>query len=139
MYASLKFLHFLSLWIAGGIGIGGWVLQVVHQRGAVRPSPQVVQSLRVLGGIALVALAVLWTTGLWMVFGFYGSLPPIPALYVKLLAAVILFGASLGMNLETLLSMRTGSPPRARLMTVLAWTVRVALVVVLVAAVTAFT
>ena len=36
MLVFLKTLHFISLWAAGGLGVGGWVLQHVHKRNHVK-------------------------------------------------------------------------------------------------------
>jgi hypothetical protein len=45
----LKTFHFISLWAAGGLGVGGWVLQHVHKRNEQRPSAEVVQSIFLMG------------------------------------------------------------------------------------------
>ena len=63
MLVFLKTLHFISLWAAGGLGVGGWVLQHVHKRKGQRPSVEVVQSIRVMGVLALIAVLALWITG----------------------------------------------------------------------------
>jgi hypothetical protein len=57
---------------------------------------------------------------------------------VKLTGATLILICSLGANLETLRSMRAGTLPRAGLMAVYAWTVRVSLLVVLFGAAAAF-
>ena len=138
MIEVLKTFHFLSLWAAGGIGAGGWILQYVHAKSEVRPSLEVVQSLRLMGLLALISVIILWGTGLWMMALIYNGLPSIMAFHVKLLAAIFVLVGSLGTNLETLRSMRSGVPPRAQVMAVLAWLIRGALVAVLVSTAIAF-
>lgn len=138
MIEFLKTLHFLSLWAAGGIGAGGWILQYVHAKNGVRPSLEVVLSLRMMGLLALISVVVLWLTGLCMMVLIYNGLPNIVAFHVKLLAAILVLVGSLGTNLETLRSMRAGTPPRAQVMNGLAWIIRIALVAVLVSTAIAF-
>ena len=60
----LKFLHFLSIFIAGGIGIGGAVVQSVHLKAKQPPTPLVGRSMQILGIMGLGSLIVLWITGL---------------------------------------------------------------------------
>ena len=138
MIIFLKTLHFVSLWVAGGVGVGGWVLQHVHKRNGQRPSLEVVQSLRLMGLLALVAILVLWITGYLLSGMIYGGLPTSVAFHAKLLGATLILLCSIGVNLETLRSMRAGSPPRATLMMILAWIVRISLLVVLIGAAAAF-
>ena len=138
MLVFLKTLHFISLWAAGGLGVGGWVLQYVHSRNGQRPSVEVVQSIRVMGVLALIAVLVLWVAGYLLSGMIYGGLPTSGAFHAKLTGATLIFICSLGANLETLRSMRSGTPPRAGLMVVYAWTVRVSLLVVLFGAAVAF-
>jgi len=138
MLVFLKTLHLISLWVAGGVGVGGWVLQYVHRRNGQRPSLEVVQSLRLMGALALVAVLVLWITGYLLSGMIYGGLPSSAAFHAKLVGATLILLSSLGANLETLHSMRGGTPPRASLMNAYAWTVRISLIVVLVGAAIAF-
>lgn len=138
MIEVLKTLHFLSLWVAGGIGVGGWIIQHVHMKNGARPSLEVVQSLRLMGFAALCSVLVLWVTGYLMMQQIYAGVPPLAAFHAKLLAAVCVLLGSLGTNLETLRSMRAGTPPRAGIMNALAWTVRIALLAVLIATSVAF-
>ena len=138
MLAFLKTLHFISLWAAGGLGVGGWVLQHVHKRNGQRPSVEVVQSIRMMGVLALIAVLVLWITGYLLSGMIYGGLPTSGAFHAKLTGATLILICSLGANLETLRSMRAGTPPRAGLMAVYAWTVRVSLLVVLFGAAASF-
>lgn len=114
------------------------MLQHVHKRNGQRPSVEVVQSIRMMGVLALIAVLVLWITGYLLSGMIYGGLPSSVAFHVKLTGATLILICSLGANLETLRSMRAGTPPRAGLMAVYAWTVRVSLLVVLFGAAAAF-
>ena len=138
MLELYKTLHFLSLWVAGGIGVGGWVIQHMHAKAAARPTLDVVKSLRLLGLLALISVMTLWVTGYLMANAIYGGLPSIGAFHVKLLGASAVLIGSAGTNLETLRSIRRQAPPRAQVMNTLAWIVRGGLLVVLVATAIAF-
>jgi hypothetical protein len=138
MIVLLKTLHFVSLWAAGGIGAGGWILQYIQAKNGARPTLEVVQALRMMGLLALICVVVLWVTGYLLAVFIYGGLPSIGAFHAKLLAAALVLFGSLGTNLETLRSMRAGTPPRANVMTRLAWTVRASLLAVLVLTALAF-
>ena len=138
MLVFLNTLHFISLWAAGGLGVGGWVLQYVHKRNQQRPSVEVVQSLRLMGLLALIAVLTLWVTGYLLSGIIYGGLPTSGAFHAKLFGAALILICSLGANLETLRSMRAGTPPRVGLMTIYVWTVRISLLVVLSGAAAAF-
>ena len=138
MLVFLKTFHFISLWAAGGLGVGGWVLQYVDKRNGQRPSLEVVQSLRLMGVLALIAVLILWITGYLLSGMIYGGLPTSGAFHAKLTGATLILICSLGANFETLRSMRAGTPPRAGVMAVFAWTVRISLLVVLFGAAAAF-
>ena len=138
MLVFLKTLHFILLRETDGLGVGGWLLQHVHKRNGQRPSVEVVQSIRMMGVLALIAVLVLWITGYLLSGMIYGGLPSSGAFHAKLTGATLILICSLGANLETMRSMRAGTPPRAGLMAVYAWTVRVSLLVVLLGAAAAF-
>lgn len=138
MLAALKFVHFLSLWAIGGAGVGGWILQVVHSRGSSRPTAEVLAALKMMGLVALGAVALLWLTGLAMIYGVYGGIPEMSAFYVKLAGASVLLLSSLAINLEGINAARAGRPPRAPLMQALIWTIRGSLTLVLAATALAF-
>ncbi|MBR9651437.1 hypothetical protein [Thalassovita aquimarina] len=138
MIVVLKTIHFLSLWAAGGIGAGGWIIQSVHARKGARPSAEVVQSLRFMGLLALISVTLLWISGYALAHAIHGGLPTGLAFHVKLVAAAAILLASLGTNLEMLRSMRAATPPRAKVMSTLAWIVRIGLVIVLVSAAITF-
>ena len=138
MLEIYKTLHFISLWIAGGIGVGGWVIQHMHAKNNARPGLEVVRSLRLLGLLALFAVIVLWVTGYLMAHLIYGGIPALGAFHVKLVAATAVLLGSIGANLETLRSIRLQVPPRTGIMHAVAWMVRIALLVVLSATAIAF-
>ncbi|MYM55918.1 hypothetical protein [Thalassovita mangrovi] len=138
MIVILKTLHFLSLWAAGGAGAGGWIIQIVHARKGVKPSPEVGQAMRSMALVALIAVIVLWITGSALSFAIYGGFPNIVAFHVKLAAAALVLLGLFGSNLEMLRAMRAKTPPRPQVMSKLAWLVRGSLLIVLVSATLAF-
>ena len=70
------------------------------------PSVEVVQSIRVMGVLALIAVLALWITGYLLSGMIYGGLPTSGAFHAKLTGATLILICSLGANLETLRSMR---------------------------------
>ena len=127
----LKFIHYLALFLAGGIGVGGAVIQSMHVKMQTPPAPPVGRGLRLLGLIGLGSLVVLWLTGIGLAHAIYGTLALGSAFYVKLLGAGLLLAASAAANLHLHKSMQAGSPPNAGFMKKMLMLSRGALVLVL--------
>ena len=60
----LKFFHYLSLFLAGGLGVANALLVKAHQKAEMPPTPPVQHTMLILARLALVALLLLWTTGI---------------------------------------------------------------------------
>lgn len=127
----LKFIHYLSIFLAGGIGIGGAVVQSMHAKAQVPPAPPVGQALRVLALVGLGALVALWLTGIGLAHAVYGTLSLGTAFTVKLLGAGVLLGASAAGNLHLHRAIKAKSPPDPRFMKTMMMLSRAALVLVL--------
>ncbi|MGC6484580.1 MAG: hypothetical protein ACON4P_02825 [Candidatus Puniceispirillales bacterium] len=112
----LKFIHYLCLFVAGGIGVGGAVVQSMHIKAQTPPAPPVGKALRVLGLAGLAAIVVLWLTGIGLAHAIYGTLALGTAFTVKLVGAGVLLGASAAANLHLHRAIQAGSPPDARFM-----------------------
>ena len=69
----LKFIHFLSILLAGGIAVGSVVIQRTHMAAGEPPSAPTAQAMRTMGLIGLLAIALLWITGVWLVIQLYGG------------------------------------------------------------------
>ena len=131
MLVLLKTLHFISLWAAGGLGVGGWVLQHVHKRNG-QPVASGSKYPR-MGVLALIAVLTLWITGYLLSGMIYGGLPTSGAFHAKLTGATLILICSLGQILKPCAQCgwhsTAGGP-----MAVFAWTVRISLLVVLMGA-----
>jgi hypothetical protein len=58
-----KFLHLISLFIAGGGGIGNAVIQSIYKKEGKIPEPHLAKSFRILAFISLIAVMTMWVTG----------------------------------------------------------------------------
>ena len=112
----LKFIHFLSIVLAGGITIGGAVVQRAHAKAGVVPAAPVISALRTLGLIGLTALVLLWISGIGLAHSLYGGLAINTAFNVKLFGASLLLAASLIGNYHLYQSAQAHTPPNAVLM-----------------------
>ena len=135
----LKFLHFLAIIFAGGIVIGGAVIQRAHMKAGEAPSEPVRKALRTLAGMGLAALSLLWITGIGLAHGLYGGLSVNTAFSVKLAGAGLLLFLSAFGNYHLYQVAQRKQPPNARLMGGITSLSRLALIVVLGAVSVAFT
>ena len=69
----LKVFHYLSLFLAGGLGVANAVLVKNHQRAEIPPALPVQKTMMTLARLGLVAIVVLWITGILLTYNIYGS------------------------------------------------------------------
>ena len=134
----LKFFHFLALFFAGGIGIGGAVVQSVHLKAGRAPSPLVAKAIRILAFLGLIALLVIWITGIGLHHSLYGGAFINHAFTAKLIGAGLLLLFSAIGNYHLYQSAKAQKAPNPSVMKPLLQGQRVALVVVLLGAAIAF-
>ena len=134
----LKFLHFLAIFVAGGIGIGGAVIQSVHLKAKQAPTPLVGRSMQILGIMALGSLIILWITGLALHGIIYQGVNLGTAFTVKLIGASVLLVMSIIGNIHIHKSSKNKMPPNAKLMKPITTIGRIALVFVIAGAVVSF-
>lgn len=140
----LKFIHFLSLLLAGGIAVGSIVIQRSHMAAGEPPSMPTAKAMRNMGLIGLLAIALLWFTGIWLTLQLYGGLQVHSlwwangAFYAKLVGATLIAGVSVYANLHMAAAARAQRPPNAALMGNLAVLGRVGLFLALAGAAIAF-
>lgn len=113
---SLKFIHFLSIFLAGGIGIGGAIIQSTYAKAAKIPSPETISAIKKLAFIGLISMTLLWITGIGLAYSIYGTMWIGFSFYVKLIGAAIALGASIFSNLLLAKSGITKTPPNAAIM-----------------------
>jgi hypothetical protein len=128
---SLKFVHFLSIFLAGGIGIGGAVIQSTHAKASKMPSPETISAIKKLAFIGLISIILLWLTGIGLAYSIYETMWIGFSFYVKLVGAAMVLGASIFSNLLLAKSGITKIPPNAAIMKKLVMLGRLGLVLVL--------
>ena len=128
----LKVLHYLSLFLAGGLGVANVMLFKNHQKAGMPPAPPVQKTMMTLARLGLIAIVILWLTGLPLTYKVYGSFDLGWPFHLKLLGATSLLGAVAFLNLHLTKQSRDGNPPNPKVMKIVPPIARVSLVVVLV-------
>jgi len=126
----LKFVHYLALFLAGGLGVAGGFIQSAHRREGVPPAPPVQKAMRAMAWLSLGAIILLWVTGIGLGHMIYGTLALGWAFSMKLAGASILLVAIAMVNMTLSAASRTGQPPSALVMTYAPMASRGALVLV---------
>jgi len=138
MEVILKLLHYLSIFAAGGIGVGGAVIQSIYTKANKIPEPHLGKSFRVLGIIGLISIITLWISGLALVNLIYGSFSIHWAFHMKLFGALIVLAASAFGNFHLYTSANNQTAPNPVLMKRIASIGRIGLIVALLGAAIAF-
>ena len=128
----LKVLHYLSLFLAGGLGVANVMLFKNHQKAGMPPAPPVQKTMMTLARLGLIAIVTLWLTGLPLTFKVYGSFDLGWPSHLKLLGATSLLSAVVFLNLHLTKQSRDGNPPNPKVMKIVPSIARASLVVVLV-------
>ena len=112
----LKFFHYLALFVAGGIGIGGAVISSAHQKAQQPPGPHVGKALQLLGYLGLGSILVLWATGFGLAYMIYGTMNIGMAFHIKLLGATALLVSSALANYHLYRASQAKQPPNGAYM-----------------------
>ena len=128
----LKVLHYLSLFLAGGLGVANVMLFKNHQKAGMPPAPPVQKTMMTLARLGLIAIVILWLTGLPLTYKVYGSFDLGWPFHLKLLGATSLLGAVAFLNLHLTKQAKDGNPPNPKVMKIVPPIARASLVVVLV-------
>ena len=128
----LKVLHYLSLFLAGGLGVANVMLFKNHQKAGMPPAPPVQKTMMTLSRLGLIAIVILWLTGILLTYKIYGSFYLGWPFHLKLLGATSLLGAVAFLNLHLTKQSRDGNPPNPKVMKMIPPMARVSLVVVLI-------
>ena len=134
----IKFLHYLAIVFAGGVLVGGGVIQSVYTKANEVPNLHVSKILKLLGYIGLVSLIILWITGLLLSSIIYGGFSINSAFTIKIMAAGFLLGISIFVNLHVYNASKKQIPPNKKIMKIATMSGRGLLVVVLIGAAIAF-
>lgn len=128
---GLKFVHYLALFLAGGLGVANGLLAKAHQAAGQPPAPPVQQTMMTLARLGLIAILLLWITGIALGYLIYGGLSMGWAFHMKLLGATILLGAISYLNYHLTVRRKAGLPPDQTVMKVIPMAARGSLVLVL--------
>lgn len=127
----LKVLHYMSLFLAGGLGVANVMLLKSHRKAGLLPALPVQKTMMTLARLGLIAIAVLWITGIPLTYKVYGSFDLGWPFHLKLLGAISLLGAVAFLNLHLIKQSRDGNPPNPKIMRIVTPIARASLVLVL--------
>ena len=127
---GLKFVHYLALFLAGGLGVANGLLAKAHQMAGQPPAPPVQQTMIKLAHLGLIAVILLWVSGIGLGYLIYGGLAMGWAFHMKLLGATILLGSISFLNFHLTSTRKVGAPPNQSVMKIIPMISRGALVLV---------
>ena len=127
----LKVLHYVSLFLAGGLGVANMMLFKSHQKAGLLPALPVQKTMMTLARLGLIAIAVLWITGIPLTYKVYGSFDLGWPFHLKLLGATSLLGSVAFLNLHLTKQSRDGNPPNPKIIRIVTPIARASLVLVL--------
>jgi uncharacterized membrane protein len=127
----LKVLHYVSLFLAGGLGVANVMLFKSHQKARLLPALPVQKTMMTLARLGLIAIAVLWITGIPLTHKVYGSFDLGWPFHLKLLGATSLLGSVAFLNLHLTKQSKDGNPPNPKIMRIVTPIARASLVLVL--------
>ena len=128
----LKVLHYVSLFLAGGLGVANVMLFKNHQIAGMPPAPPVQKTMMTLARLGLIAIVILWITGIPLTYKVYGSFDLGWPFNLKLLGGTSLLSAVAFLNLHLTKQSRDGNPPNPKVIKMIPPMARVSLVVVLI-------
>ena len=134
----LKTLHYLAILFAGGVLVGGGLIQAVFTRANQVPDINVSKVLKILGYLGLGALIILWITGILLSSLLYGGFAINTAFTIKIIAAAFLLIISFIVNIHVYNSSKNNQPPNKSIMKIATMSGRGLIIVVLLAAAIAF-
>ena len=127
----LKVLHYVSLFLAGGLGVANVMLFKSHQKAGLLPALPVQKTMMTLARLGLIAIVILWITGIPLTYKVYGSFDLGWPFHLKLLGATSLLGSVAFLNLHLTKQSRDGNPPNPKIMRIVTPIARGSLVLVL--------
>ena len=127
----LKVLHYVSLFLAGGLGVANVMLFKNHQKAEVPPALPVQETMMTLARLGLIAIIILWLTGIPLTYRVYGSFDLGWPFHLKLLGAASLISAVAFLNLHLTKQSKGGNPPNPKVMKIVPPLARASLIIVL--------
>ena len=109
-----KFLHLISLFIAGGGGIGSAVIQSIYIKEGKVPEPHLAKGFKVLAFLSLLAIITMWVTGIILLLVIYGSFNLGWAFHMKLFGASLILITAIFINMHLYVSARKSLSPNQK-------------------------
>ena len=134
----LKTFHYLAILFAGGLLVGGGLIQAVYARANQVPDINIAKVLKILGYLGLGSLIILWITGIFLSNVIYGGFLINTAFTVKIIAAALLLIISFFVNIHVYNSSKNNKPPNKSIMKIATMSGRGLIIIVLVGAAIAF-
>ena len=134
----LKTFHYLAILFAGGVLVGGGLIQAVFTRANQVPDINVSKVLKILGYLGLGALIILWITGILLSNIIYGGFAINTAFTIKIVAAAILLIISFVVNIHVYNASKKNQAPNKSIMKIATMSGRGLIVIVLIGAAIAF-
>ena len=111
---TCKFLHLISLFIAGGGGIGSAVIQSIYKKEGKAPEPHLARGFKILAFLSLLAIITMWITGIILLLLIYGSFNLGWAFHIKLFGATLILITSVFINAHLYISAKKSSFPNQK-------------------------
>ena len=128
----LKFLHYVSLFLAGGLGVANAMLFKNHQKAGISPAPPVQKTMMTMARLGLVSIVLLWATGVPLTIKVYGTFDLGWPFHLKMFGATTLLAAVAFLNLHLTQQTKAGNPPSPKVMKMVPPLARTSLVLVLI-------
>ena len=128
----LKFFHYVSIFLAGGLGVANAMLFKNHQKAKMVPAPPVQQTMITLARLGLFSIVILWLSGLPMTILLYGSFDLGWPFHLKIFGATTLLAVIAYLNLHLIKQARSGNSPHPKVMKVVPPIARTSLALVLI-------
>ena len=111
---TCKFLHLISLFIAGGGGIGSAVIQSIYKKEGKAPEPHLARGFKILAFLSLLAIITMWVTGITLLLLIYGSFNLGWAFHIKLFGATLILITSVFINAHLYISAKKSLSPNQK-------------------------
>ena len=134
----LKTLHYLAILFAGGVLVGGGLIQSVYAKANKVPDIFTAKILKTLGYLGLISIIILWITGIFLSNIIYGGFSINTAFTIKIIAAAILLLISFIVNIHVYNSSKNNYPPNKSIMKFSTMSTRGLIIIVLFGAAIAF-
>ena len=133
-----KFLHLISLFVAGGGGIGSAVIQSIYKKEGKVPEPHLSKGFQILAYLSLLAILTMWVTGVILVIYIYGSFALGWTFHMKLFGATLVLISLTFINFHLYNSSQIKSSPNQLYLKYSATISRVGLVLAIAGAIGSF-